>query len=488
MKAKHLLKKTVTGIICFGMIYTTKAQTTANSLTDLQTQFATAVASGVPSTINIGAAITVNANLPLVSTGDSITLNFAATPAYPLTVSAGTLTIGNKVKITSALGNCIQALAGGTVVVNSGCNIVSSATSPITAAGGNVTINGGKITSSNFPAVVAGMYLNTAQTGGTVTINGGIIASSNASGNPRGAAVDFNGVMIVNGGEIHADVAAGGRGISINSSANSSGGKLYINGGFIYAKGTTGRAIQLDNATTATLWITGSPTIFGGLEALIAQKNGIGFISGTPVITGTIGTNASVTTGKVYDCRNITAITATPGTGSYAASQSVTLAGATGNITKYSGTTNATSTVTATLIYTTDGTTPIAASTAYTAPFTVAVPSVLTVAPFFDVTAVGSPSVFNYSYSVGTGVSQVAASDLFKCYPSQVTDKLIIKADAETQISQVVVRNLLGQSIKSVVVNANELSVDLTAVPAGNYFVTVKLVNGQSATQKIVKL
>jgi hypothetical protein len=37
-------------------------------------------------------------------------------------------------------------------------------------------------------------------------------------------------------------------------------------------------------------------------------------------------------------------------------------------------------------------------------------------------------------------------------------------------------------------VKSNEQSIDLSTVSTGNYFVTVKLANGQSATQKIVKL
>jgi len=91
-----------------------------------------------------------------------------------------------------------------------------------------------------------------------------------------------------------------------------------------------------------------------------------------------------------------------------------------------------------------------------------------------------------YFYNdLGTGVNQVATNSV-KCYPSQVTDWLNVKAD--TEINQVVVHNLLGQSVKSVVVNSNEQSIDLSAVSAGNYFVTVKLANGQSATQKIIKL
>jgi len=91
-----------------------------------------------------------------------------------------------------------------------------------------------------------------------------------------------------------------------------------------------------------------------------------------------------------------------------------------------------------------------------------------------------------YFFSDATGLSNISAYDLFKCYPSQVVDKLNISA--ASLINVITVRNLLGQSIKSVVVNGNEQTVDLSAVTAGNYFVTVKLANGQQATQKIVKL
>jgi len=91
-----------------------------------------------------------------------------------------------------------------------------------------------------------------------------------------------------------------------------------------------------------------------------------------------------------------------------------------------------------------------------------------------------------YFYNdAATSVANVSSTTV-KCYPSQVTDRLNVKA--ETEISQVTVRNLLGQSVKSVAVNSNEQSIDLSAVSSGNYFVTVKLANGQSATQKIVKL
>ncbi|MDP4238253.1 MAG: T9SS type A sorting domain-containing protein [Bacteroidota bacterium] len=399
MKTKNLQKRMAAVLICLAMAFAAKAQTTALTLSDLQTQFAAAVASGVPATINVGASIIVNADLSLVSTGDSIALNFTS---YAITVTSGTFTIGNKVKITSTLGNAIQALAGGTVIINAGCCITSSATSPVTAAGGNVIINGGKIFTSNFPAASAG--LSGTVTGGTLTINGGRLYT-NATGTARGVGIDYLGTCIVNGGEIHSDMG-GGRGISIN--ATGAGGKLYVNGGTITALGATGRAIQADNGN-AFVWISGSPVINGGLEAIIAQKYAVVVVGGTPTLTGVIGTNLVAGSTPawnpvLYDARAIN-ITATPTTGYYAVSQPVTVASGTMSVLKYTGAssggtgpgvTNPVTVTPTTLVYTTDGTYPIATSTAYTAPVTMAIPSVLNVAPIIEGTAVGASKVFNY--------------------------------------------------------------------------------------------
>jgi hypothetical protein len=439
MKTKNLHKKLAALLVCLAMVFAAKAvtPTTALSLSDLQTQFAAAVASGVPATINIGAAITVNVDLPLVSTGDSITINMVP---YGITVTAGTLTIGNKVRITSAYatagalqanggnivintgsyilpttGNAIQALVGGTVTVNGGY-IYSTGTSPVVAAGGNVIINGGRIIAAGgqMPAASAGMSILVGgvatPSGGTLTINGGYIATT-TTGIARGVIVDYNGICIMNGGEVHSDMG-GGRGISINGT--NAGGKLYVNGGIVSATGatgTTGRAIQLDNPNSM-LWVTGSPTITGGLEAIMVQKSGVAVIAGTPTISGVIGTNT--TTAKLYDARGLSAIVATPGTGYYAASQTVTVTGGTGTINKFTGVSSGTTianytgvgvitptVVTSSLVYTTDGTTPLAASTAYSAALTAAVPSVLNVSPLIDGTVIGSPTAFNY-WTIGT--------------------------------------------------------------------------------------
>lgn len=72
------------------------------------------------------------------------------------------------------------------------------------------------------------------------------------------------------------------------------------------------------------------------------------------------------------------------------------------------------------------------------------------------------------------------------CYPNPVKDKITIKA--KSKINQIVVQNLFGQTIGTTVVNDFEKSIDFNALPSGNYFITIKLSDGQSTTRKIIKM
>ncbi|MDD3322078.1 MAG: T9SS type A sorting domain-containing protein [Paludibacter sp.] len=94
----------------------------------------------------------------------------------------------------------------------------------------------------------------------------------------------------------------------------------------------------------------------------------------------------------------------------------------------------------------------------------------------------------NISFSNGM-VSSLGANksdNLVRCYPNPMNNTINVSASSE--ISQVIVRNILGQTVKTITVNQLEKSLDLSAVSAGNYFVTVKMTNGQISTQKVVKL
>lgn len=90
-----------------------------------------------------------------------------------------------------------------------------------------------------------------------------------------------------------------------------------------------------------------------------------------------------------------------------------------------------------------------------------------------------------YFYTTSTGVDKVT-DDNIKFYPNPVIDKMNVKSDS--QISEMIISNLLGQTIKTEMINQLQSTIDLTSVSAGNYFITIKLTNGKMSTQKFVKL
>ena len=170
MKTKKLHKRLAAVIICLSMVFAAGAvKSTATTFAELQSQFTTASASGVRDTINIGGAIVVNADFSMVSAGDTVIINMAP---FGISVTSGTLTLGNKVKVTSAYASAgaLQA-AGGSVVVNAGCLVSASTGNTIQAlTGGTVTVNGGYIFSTaTSPVVSAGGNACTAIAGTVAT-------------------------------------------------------------------------------------------------------------------------------------------------------------------------------------------------------------------------------------------------------------------------------------------------------------------------------
>jgi len=84
-----------------------------------------------------------------------------------------------------------------------------------------------------------------------------------------------------------------------------------------------------------------------------------------------------------------------------------------------------------------------------------------------------------------SGMNEINTSTI-QLYPNPFSNELSIKS--ETEINRIEIRNLLGQAIKTVYVKNNSTSIDLSHVAPGNYFVTVKLSNGNTSTKKAVKL
>ena len=91
-----------------------------------------------------------------------------------------------------------------------------------------------------------------------------------------------------------------------------------------------------------------------------------------------------------------------------------------------------------------------------------------------------------YFHDGTTAIDQLSADKQISVYPSSV--HAVFNVKAESAMSQIVVRNLVGQTLKTVQVSGMEKSIDISAFAAGNYLVSVKLANGLISTQKIVKL
>jgi hypothetical protein len=73
-----------------------------------------------------------------------------------------------------------------------------------------------------------------------------------------------------------------------------------------------------------------------------------------------------------------------------------------------------------------------------------------------------------------------------RLFPNPVNDYFKITADG--QISSISIRNLVGQIILNAEADSNEMNLDLRNISTGNYLITIKLMNGESVTRKIVKL
>ncbi|MFZ4456543.1 MAG: T9SS type A sorting domain-containing protein [Bacteroidales bacterium] len=91
-----------------------------------------------------------------------------------------------------------------------------------------------------------------------------------------------------------------------------------------------------------------------------------------------------------------------------------------------------------------------------------------------------------YFYDDSTPINTIKAENALSVYPSRVTDKMSLTSGSV--MSSIQIRNLVGQLVKTIRVNATEASLDVNNLSSGNYLVSVKMANGQVITKKIVKL
>ena len=106
----------------------------------------------------------------------------------------------------------------------------------------------------------------------------------------------------------------------------------------------------------------------------------------------------------------------------------------------------------------------------------------------FKFTGSGGKTVYMdnlYFYTDVTGISNLDGSTGINCYPNPVSNRLTIQAKSD--IYSFIITNLLGQTVKASITGGLVKSIDTSDLSEGNYFITVKLVNGQQVTQKLVK-
>jgi hypothetical protein len=75
-------------------------------------------------------------------------------------------------------------------------------------------------------------------------------------------------------------------------------------------------------------------------------------------------------------------------------------------------------------------------------------------------------------------------SPVFTLHPNPTTGRLTIRGE---RLRQAAVANLLGQQVLSAQGMGDELCLDLAALPAGIYFITVTDEEGRNGVRKVVK-
>lgn len=458
------------------LVFATVCNAQVASFEEFKTAFNAAKTTTGGGNIVLAAAITVNETFECSSSVDNpVTIGTLAAPTtFQIIVGAdGNLTIGENVSIYTTLASCVNVAVGGTLLIKDGCTIQSTASRPVEGNGGTVTIDGGTIFTSNHPAIQANHSLT------TVTINGGNVYSANPGTLTRGLIVQNGGKAIINGGTISADPSVSGRGVGLLA------GTLIVNGGTISAAGTSGRGIQGDD-NGALIYINGgtikAENVTGSDGGVVLQKNSRAIINGGTFVcpaNKALVVNPTTFTPKFYDFRAIV-ISANPDAGQYAEAQTVTLISNTTASTIYNttGVVQTNFAEGAAIRYTQDGTIPDMASSIYSTPLSVSIPSVVKAVAEKD-GFIGSITTFNYT-SPTTSIKQ---SDQKSANINTVIYESIDLSGIDG-IKKLEILNISGQMV-SMYQNPSSY-ISASDLKQGIYILKITTIEG-SWTQKVVK-
>jgi len=91
-----------------------------------------------------------------------------------------------------------------------------------------------------------------------------------------------------------------------------------------------------------------------------------------------------------------------------------------------------------------------------------------------------------YFHDGTTGIKNVYTNEAVKIFPSATST--VLKLNSDIEVNQIVISNLIGQTIQSTKVNSLQKTIDVSSLSAGNYFMSIQLVNGESVNRKFIKL
>ncbi len=91
-----------------------------------------------------------------------------------------------------------------------------------------------------------------------------------------------------------------------------------------------------------------------------------------------------------------------------------------------------------------------------------------------------------YFHDGTTAVKNIYENKAVKVFPTIVSDYLNLTSDVE--VKQIVIHNLTGQKVNSIVINSMEKNIDVSQLKSGNYFISIQLESGETVNSKFTKM
>lgn len=404
-------------------------------------------------TDSIAYSIIPDATHPIVIDANGFQLNVG------IGTSTHTLTLGGSLRVFSSIAptNGLFRLYGATTLNFTGGTYTLYTSKPIVDLETGSSISDTQ-TTINMTNSIFNVWGTTSASSiiKTVTSNGYQINATNCTFNLNAKAIAFNliGMKLINLKNCNMNIGSDATSQAFyqapTNAATGYGSFLTIDG----------LALNMTSGTVFT---------WGGSKNIATVIKDLTLTGAATIAKPSGGTGTSR---LYYDFRAFN-LTATPGAGNYATTQSVALASPVNG----SGITNPVDALGATIVYTTDGSEPTALSTAYASPITVSTTTTIKTATLKD-GYIGKSASF--LYSLATTLINNTDDNNVSVFPTIVSDVLHISKLADF----VQLYDITGKVVLS---KASVDQINLTSIQSGIYFVKICLSDATSKTMRIIK-